>query len=567
MPSISNVVILFNNNDQDSYEFAKYYADAHNLSYDSLVALNCSLNEILSSYEQFQEEIETELLEYIYTYDEYFSSSLKYIIVGYNVPGGFHDGDDIISTTSRLSRIFHPYVKKENNPIYNRKIVQGYDSLDSFNALIVSRIDAEDLETAKSFVDNAIKIMKQNVITGKFYFDKYTIIEDELDLDYYEDLEDFENNILDGLNITNEKTEFWDEYTDIPIFKLENDSFMWSWKSDKTSLSFFQETNNARVFLYNGDSFSAETLRDIESNRFCPLALYSGYVSCAGALSDPGVDGYLRPFPFFQYLSLGKTIGECFNYSVPHFNWTIGLFGDPLVTIKFPEKAEINLENTTVTAYNSLHNSLSKCIGYAWNIQNNLQNIRDDIASSDAFTKYDLFILMENLYSSVVVNDNFKSLSNYFIANFNQSSKFDKFLLNNNLKLSPLIADSSGFSIDSSLQLKQGSWVLESNIDYISGQYDWFQFELEASYLSDFSVLFLSTSTENSLDGWEYEKLPNVFEIFPNNGITTSFAGRKIKYSSQENLNRGDIFWVRIRQKNLSNQYTDWISYKRVVNT
>ncbi len=567
MSDLLNTVILYNEYDSESFEFAKYYADSHNISYSNCIPVPCSFNEILSDYSQFQLEIENPLLEYLSNYDEYYELDLRYILVGYNVPGGFYDGLDIISTTSRLARMNHVYSKKEKNPIFNRKSIQDYSYTDAFNALIVSRIDAEDLATAKTIVNNSEKIRKQNLVNGKFYFDKYAIIEDELDLDYYDSLVDFEDNVLSGLNITTEKTEFWDEYTDVPIFKLQKDSFMWAWKTNTTSESFFETTNTSRVFLYNGDSDSAESLRTISTQKFCPLALYSGYGSCSGALSDPGVDAFLKPFPFFQYLSLGRTIGESFNYSVPYFNWTIGLFGDPLICVRFPDSSEIDLEDNVLTDYLTIHDEVADCIGYAWSISNNINDIRDALLTEDWQTKYDMFNFIEDKASSFDVNSEFKKISSNFIEAYNSKS-IDTFLNDNGLKISENIVESSGADInDTTVVITEGSWVLESSIVSIENQYDWFNFELEISAYDDFSDIALSVNTEDSLDGWEFEKYPNIFETLPIEGVTTSFAGRRIRYSSEVLFTRGDVFWFRIRQKSQDNEYTDWVSIKKVINT
>lgn len=567
--SIGNTIILYNEYDSESLEFATYYADSHNISYDNLIPVPCSSNEILADYEQFQIEVENPLLEYLTNYDEYYVLDLKYIIVGFNVPGGFYDGYDVISSTSRLSRLNHVYSKKEKNPIFNRKSIQDYSYTDSFNALIVSRIDAEDLTTAKTIVNNSKKIRNQNIVNGKFYFDKYCVIEDDLDLTYYDDLVDFEDNVLPGLNITTEKTEFWDEYTDVPIFKLQQDSFMWAWKTNKTSESFFEETNTSRIFLYNGDADSAESLRTISTQRFCPLALYSGYSSCAGAMSDPGVDGFLRPFPFFQYLSLGKTIGESFNYSIPYFNWTIGLFGDPLITVTFPDRAEVELEDNVLTDYNTIHNEIADCIGYGWSIYNNIEDIRDVLLTEDSQVKYEMFNFVQDVVSSFDANIQFKKLSNGFVESYQNNGKvIEDFLLENSLKISENIVDSCQPDInDLTLIITEGSWVLESTIVSIEGQYDWFNFELEISPYDDFSDIVFSTTTESSLTDWTFEKYPNVFESLPVDGVTSSFAGRRIRYSSSVLFNRGDVFWVRIRQKNQEDEYTDWVSVKKVINT
>jgi len=53
-------------------------------------------------------------------------------------------------------------------------------------------------------------------------------------------------------------------------------------------------------------------------------------------MSDPTIPGFLDPNSFYYSLLRGATIGESFYFSIPHLDWTITLFGDPLSSCSFP---------------------------------------------------------------------------------------------------------------------------------------------------------------------------------------------------------------------------------------
>jgi hypothetical protein len=57
------------------------------------------------------------------------------------VPGGFYDGENIVSATSRLSRMQSSYARNNTNPIYNRQIFKRFNDDDAINFMICSRID------------------------------------------------------------------------------------------------------------------------------------------------------------------------------------------------------------------------------------------------------------------------------------------------------------------------------------------------------------------------------------------------------------------------------------------
>ncbi|KKN21604.1 hypothetical protein LCGC14_0923790, partial [marine sediment metagenome] len=140
---------------------------------------------------------------------------------------------------------------------------------------------------------------------------------------YKDKILDFYNNILPNLNLDVWSTTFMDPYIDVSIPFVEDDSFVWSWFSDRSSSTFFQNSNAARVFSYNADYDGAFTVRNINGTRWPFLAMEAGYLSTAGAMSDPTIEGFLDPKSFYETLFQGATIGEALLFSSPFLDEAI----------------------------------------------------------------------------------------------------------------------------------------------------------------------------------------------------------------------------------------------------
>ena len=115
----NNVVFVYRAGDSDSLEVARYYQSLHDLDDRQLISVPCSDTEILDNETEFNTQVLNPLDDALYgsasllINDEYGSFlNIWVIILGYNVPGGFYDDFDIISSTSRISRINYSYSKK-----------------------------------------------------------------------------------------------------------------------------------------------------------------------------------------------------------------------------------------------------------------------------------------------------------------------------------------------------------------------------------------------------------------------------------------------------------------------
>src|ERR1035437_5826956 len=369
MLTFSNIIVLYRIDNADSITFAQAYQTLHSLDNSQIIGVPCSGNEILASYAQFQTEIENTVTSNV-------TGNIRAILIGYGVPGGFIDGSDVVSSGSRLSRIrAGGFTKQIPNPLFNRSQYHEFDTTDADQALVVSRIDAPTLDIALKLLSNTSKVIQHGTVNGKFYFDKYAVIQSSEDTDYQTDLTDFENRFLSVLNIPVVDTVFWNSSTDVVVPKLSNDSFMWAWKSNRAGYTFFKDTTTIRVFLYNADTDGGASIRNSEDNRFPMLALSSGYVTTAGAMSDPTAQGLLRPRPFFEALYRGATIGEAYLFATPYLDWTVTLFGDPLVKVKFPA-AQLSDDRLSInTGWDIMMDQFASAVAYGYAANDQLQSI------------------------------------------------------------------------------------------------------------------------------------------------------------------------------------------------
>lgn len=569
------ILVLYRNNDSDSLLLANSYKLIYGLNDNQLLGLDCSSDEILLSYDDFKTQIEDQVLNYLDNFNSEYNTNINYILIGFNVPGGFYDGDDIISSSSRLSTIYYPYEKKIINPLYGKK--NSITSL-SLDYLIVSRIDAPTINIALNQLYNGQYIYAN----GYFFFDKYSIIRNDNDIEYQNDLTSFEDILLNNLHLPLLKTLFWDEYSDVYIPKLINDSFVWSFNSlldnnnELTTFvgySYFKENQSSRIFSYISDNDGLKTIRNSDETRFPMVSISSGYKVTAGAMSNPGSDGYLRPYPFFLSLKNNLTIGEAYIYSLPYLNWTISLIGDPLLKVKFPASSIDSNKYSKDMAFDLIINDFLNAAAYRYNSNDQLKNILQ-IVSQYSVENIDLYNLFSNLYfdSDKTWMSSFTDTSNqivkYIINNqTSQTSAFSNYLKSRNKKISELFTKISNSSLESSLIMPNGEWTIESNIaTYGSPSY---HFEVDISFDNNFLDIIYSIDSELDQSGWEYEKYTNDFSPVPQNGVSYIYDSKRIRYTCDESkyLPRGTIFYYRIREKDNFSFYGSYREYMGVVKT
>ena len=579
MPITSeNVVIIYREGDSESLAFAQAYQNLHSLNNNQLIAVPCSDDEVLVDYATFVEQIETPLSDVIF--DPYYGMAVFAIIVGYNVPGGFMDGTDVISTTSRLSRIGHAYSKQIGNPLFNRQVFKRFDATDAQQALIVSRIDAPTLQTALNVLSATQTFIRQGTANGTFFFDKYYIASD-FDSDataYQNDLISFQNTILPVLNMPVHTTTYWDEYTDVDIPQLVNDSFMWSWGHSTAGYRYFEDSRPFRVFLYNADADGAGTVRNADDKRFPMLALSSGYVATAGAMSDPTISGYLRATPFFETLFQGATIGESYMFSCPYLDWTMTLFGDPIVGVLFPRGTSLNNGLNVDGGWDNMMTDLTAALAWSYKRQLDFATIPNILLNYADQTKVDLFSSFVNLANGEASqwNNAYSQAINGVLqfptgSSTGAPSPLTVYLNERNIQISEIIGEglNQPTLFPSVYYLPQGYWQIDFVIQGTGVSYTLYNFELQISLESDFSTLIYDLSTSEDITNWLYEENEAQFSAFPILGVPSSYIGRRVRYASPESdyLPRCTVFYCNLIQRDVLNNEIASQTYEMIVSS
>jgi uncharacterized protein (TIGR03790 family) len=562
---------------------------------------------------QFFENVEEPLLEALNT-QELENRNIWGIILGYKVPGGYYDSnpsnEDIISATSRISRIKHTFSSKTTNPLFGRQVFSRFDATDAEKLLIVSRIDGPNIQFAQSIVDKGDFLNKQQFANGTFYLDPYSDRATTGAGDYTDLLLEFKDNQLQELNLPTWTTTFQDPYIDPTIPFVEGDSFVWSWFSDRATTSFFQNSSAIRVFAYNADYDGALEVRSDIGKRWPYLSLDAGYVATAGAMSNPTIPGFLDPNSFYYSLLRGATIGEAFYFSVPHVDWTITLFGDPLAAVSFPGveiveeevigehvvweimskdlarsaahlyKKEKELRGVvdyivdlTTAETTTITNDSDLTISDILEIAPPFEILEDQVELSDEIASVLLLYPANNLYlkskewqaSIKALVDKLFDFPNQRYFSSDQSvanPTINSYLSDQGFKVSRLLADitSGTRAVDEDNLYPEGWWEFEFVLnDDNPTEFTNYHFLLEVSADDLFSNILISKDSLG-IASWTYEKEKEVFVPLTFTGVSSSYIGRKVRYTSRrddliglnEYLTRGETYYFRIKQYNVS---------------
>jgi len=589
MISKENFVVVYRLNDADSFEFAQYYAQSHGMTisggdasgtsvdgrawqiYGQTIGIECFKSgdpddEII--YEG-PNDFEVRVTNIIKSALSRITYTVWGIVLGLNIPGGFIDGADIISSTARISRINFAYSKKLDNPLFNRHEFKRFDAADAALALIVSRIDAPNLLVAKTYVDNAANALSLNNVNGKFYFDPYAGISTDEGLRYTDDLIEFSERTLPLLNMTEWSTTFIDEYTDVIIPFVSGDSCVWSWILDRGTSGFFQPTDTLRAFFYNADYDGGETIRSLTDRRWPFLALNAGYVATASSMSNPTPSGFLQPTPFFQALMRNATIGEAYMFSLPYLDWTVTLFGDPLVWVAFP--AVETVDNGVITedqAWDMMAQDLSRSAAYLYKSSDDAAAIVQSIIDSQ-----DMSMEINMLRPASAINDAIsptnigmsiyplaQSLLGYPAIRYREyglsisSPNINVYLGDKSLTVSRQLTDLfyQGYVLNI-YKRSIGSWIWEFQLQQPDSNHGFsrYHFELTISDTSTFTTNLFVIQSWVDYRGWTYEKEPGFFVPLPLDGVGSNLAGRRIRYAavtSQYLLTRNHVYYFKIRE-------------------
>jgi hypothetical protein len=580
-----NLICVYRQNDSDSYAFALRYKNIYDLDDDQIVAIPCSNVEIVADYLTFMAEVESPISVALSSGTLANRSVYGIVLMPY-VPGGFYDNGNIVSSTSRLSRMKSSYSRNTQNPIYNRQIFKRFDESDALSHMICSRIDGPNSVVEKWF-ENIENTNFRLLATGDFFLDSYSAYTYDGSSDYESELKTFGQDYLNRLGVGMQLTTRIKATKD-PFFpSLTNDSFYWGWGADRGSTSFFKTTPHLRGFFYNADKDGALTVRNITGRTWPLLAIRSGYVATAGSMKADDAKEYLRPTPFMDALYRGATLGEAFIFSQPYLDSSVCCLGDPLQVFQFPTPLDTNTLVPLNQSWQNMEDYLAKAVISDYRRSNVIKNLRNKIANgTDEQVQVDLLYPFNDLYNKY--NDRSWRSDFYLVTKdfFNYATGLNRkqyditynsisdYLSYTGNKVSDIILETLPDAnwvnqIDAANIKTIGSWDFVTELEHYYGEFRFYNIELEvAQFYDDFDLgqqIFIKKTFDDTTN-WYYEDLDGNYQPFSSNGITSNYVGRKIKYASQstELLSRGEYYWFRVRQID-ELQTFDWRYYQMII--
>ena len=581
-----HTLFIYRQGDTDSEEIADYYVSSWDLSSGQAVAIACSSTEILADYATFQTQVENPVLAAVAA-QSVIGRDIWVIILGYNVPGGFYDGVDTISSTSRISRMDHTFDKFSRSYLYNRQNHKDYyddstgilfDEEDASHAYIVSRIDGATPTITRSLIDNASPLRGSSLIpAGRFYLHLGYKMDST---SYQTDLEEFSDDVVyfTGLDVvrTNEPHDLANDW----LFPhLDSDAFYWGAHPVHGNADFFEDTTVPRIFFYNADDRSADSLRDITSRSWCHIAMSGGYVACAGAMSDPEYvastatldpdsSGFLQPTPFYDAMFRGASLGASYLYGLEFYDSPMCLIGDPLISLNMSGSQDYlddRTQDDNNATWGELLWDLAASLAYSLAAADYLDDALEDIVDSgDIQTELDLLYVTNSAAAAMEVTDSAsaKIVDDSFDrtrvggevkqrTSFNPFEDIDAALEEYNIFVPEYYESkqSGDFSISSSNIIAEGKWIHEFELEDDTGDYAQYHFILQVYTDSSYSTLVYEKNSYLDQTNWEYQNRWKGFTGLPEWGVTSAFIGNKVRFISPiANLTRGQVYYVRIRQ-------------------
>lgn len=519
-----NILILRDSSDL-SGEISDRYKELREVDNSNVITVSYPDKTILDNEDEFNVYFESDIQSNLNT-------NIEYIVCCGDFPLGFYDGSDVISLTSRISRINETYSKKESNKYYNYR---------TFNQIPNTYLYKSSIINSKTILDNVNIVFNSPNANGVFLYGDSS---NNVDSSYENDLNLFKNNLLNelGLNVPQNGTFNGESLINF----VENDSFYWGVTSKDTNSSYFKNTSFKRMFFYNADNNSG-----LENN-LAQIALSSGYVSSSGALSNPSYNGHLRPFPFFLSLLNGLTVGESYIYSLPFLNWTNVFYGDPLLTFSFNRNTYLN---NPLNEYINAIDNISKSYSLYRNKNTNIL-LDKVIENEDIETATDLITIsndIKNKYQEEnltnVYNEHFNELID-FIEKDTDVLDINKLMNDNNMKFKNYINDI--YNANEEVLLREGQWEQYIIIGDYTDSVDLYHFEI--LFYDDFERSNLIKTIDSELDqnGWEYEYIENRYINLDPEGVKSNYVGMNVLFRSSEvdDLEEGKRYYLTIKQKN-----------------
>jgi len=569
------ILFCYRQNDADSLEIAQYYAQVRQLDSYQLCPLPVVSSRIID-WDTYYNDIEIPILNWLSQTSvrddtghagHFISPYVFCIILGYNVPNIVEYNGERIAVASRVHRLGHPIQLKRPNHTYDRKSSywKYFDDIDNTQLYVTAVIDGPSKQFCFDLIQRGMTVSNQGRISGKIVLDPYGNKITEEQLDYQQEILDFITYDVPYFGSEYSTTiDIDDPYKDPTILYLNDDSFYWGWYTDTCSPQTFQDSRTLRAFLYNADDYGAFDIRENppEEGKWLNRSLLAsnpGYASAAGAVDIPDENAYICPRPFFKSLHRETSVGEAFLEANQFVDWKMILVGDPLITVNFPliYTAEVNNLSNREIIYRTI-----RAIEDNLNRMNRLSRLLDDIIDifldSPTFDKMDIFyktVEWRDSIGSFEVNKKYieslaVALVRYQLMTTRQT--FSEWLNSQGILVSNLfaevLAESTSQSVTSDLIYDDGRWEIFFIYNHTALTLENVHFVIEVARDTNFEDIVYVISSDESTDGWWYEKEECIFRSFPESGFPSNYSSRRTRFVSPERyyLRHTELYYYRI---------------------
>jgi uncharacterized protein (TIGR03790 family) len=581
----NEIIYVYNSGDENSLRAAQEYSLMRQVPADQLLGLDVFTSSILDNRQEFEDQILNPIKNAIESLGG-FNKKIKACILGFRVPAGYNSEHGVISSCSALAAMYTGSKGPVYNPSYKKE--NRGSSINDFNIMPTCQHDMPTYSVLKRKIAEFASFKDNVTSDGYFYFDRWSLSKDLSYDSYAAELEDFETNLV--------KNYFKRYYvTSEPIEGLRsdfgiasNDSFFWSAGMQNLTQSFFKSDKKSnRIFFFNADTDSLKSFRS--DNQFGPAiaALYSGYQSVAGMMSefsfnsnlnpydyDPysnqsieASDCWLRPEPYFKALTLDIGLLEAMYFASPILCCPMTYFADPCMKAELKDSLALMEKMNGKELWEYLHLRLSEVGALA---NNRIKSAYDLISRVGTYSGIEDQLWAINNYKYIQPGNDPNTLKSFlqpsvsswkkfieiayhgkleseipsFLRNFGETQfKLTRSFLDINMNKSQISSE-----IDSSKIEPSGFFYVETYLPDVNIGTGYIDVKAEIYEDIDDESPALESISYDDVDNWFFEDFNSSMKKFPSQGIFSSLTNRKIRFINKReipNKTTGDKVWVK----------------------
>lgn len=320
--SVSEVLVVINDNSADSIEVGNYYKAARSIPDDNICHIQTATTDSITNA-NYGSQIKTPVLDCIQNK----SLNINFIVLTRGVPllisDWAHRNVDCLLVIANPSISYYATsLQYLSNPYYYQSSV-AFNRANNAGMYLVTRLDGYTLADAKALVDRSVQATAQN---GVFLFDLTPSREDYLRTDQMRYADDY----LKSKGFTTYRDE-----TSTFIGNQSNVMGYVSWGSNDPGYTKALYQSNTFLPGSIGETFvssGARTLHDPNASGQSLIAdlIKQGITGISGYIQEPGISHTCDSQTQFRLYTSGYNLAESFFGSQEYIAYETVIIGDPL---------------------------------------------------------------------------------------------------------------------------------------------------------------------------------------------------------------------------------------------